>query len=93
MFVFNRQLDIKSIYRSIFVCVGVPKTVLVIVCGYISGEVVSTKDSKSHDDTVIQSIELLERADDLLCFLIEVKIPELINKSSNARARWEEVAS
>jgi hypothetical protein len=53
---------------------------------------VNHKNSRNHDDTVRQTIELLERADELLGLLIEVKIPEIINKTSNARAYWENVA-
>ena len=51
------------------------------------------KNSRNHDDTVSQTIELLERADELLGLFIEVKIPELINKTSNAHAYWEKVES
>jgi hypothetical protein len=53
---------------------------------------VDQKNSRNHDDTVRQTIELLERADELLGLLIEVKIPKLINKTSNARANWENAA-
>jgi hypothetical protein len=52
---------------------------------------VNQKNLKNHDDTVRQTIELLERADEILGLLIEAKIPELINKTSNTHAYWEKV--
>ena len=47
------------------------------------------KNTKNHDDTIRQTLELLERADEILGLLIEAKIPELINKTSNGQVYWK----
>jgi hypothetical protein len=50
---------------------------------------VNQKNTKNYDDTIRQTLELLERADEILGLIIEAKIPELINKTSNAQVYWK----
>jgi hypothetical protein len=53
---------------------------------------VNQKNLKNRDDTLRQTIELLQRADEILGLLIEEKIPELINnKTSGTHAYLEKV--
>ena len=58
-----------------------PKTVSVIVSAYyVFGEIMDEETLQRRDKAIHEATELLKRANDILGYFIETKIPELVIK-------------